>query len=178
MQKLCPQAVVTGLRNTSRQTGQRTWSSSVQRLLSSIRNWPWGGPKSLAVGCRAGAWSWTGPGKTRQSQVEAMAGVEGPLRGTPFLLLEAAGLPTGSRDCAIGQPSEGHNLRPVFLSLPEFLEDGWAGRSHMVTRETSHFLGPLGERSADKYLRETLCMSRRARGLAALWIEGREPLGA
>ena len=35
----------------------------------------------------------------------------------------------------------------------------------MVTREMSRFPGPLGERSAHKYLRETLCMSRRARGL-------------
>ena len=35
----------------------------------------------------------------------------------------------------------------------------------MVTRETSRFPGPLGERSAHKYLRETLCMSRTARGL-------------
>lgn len=88
------------------------------------------------MGCRAGAWSWTGPGKTGQSQVEARAGFEGPLRGTPFLLLEAAGLPTGYRDSAIGQPTQGHKLRLVFLSLPEFLEqilDKKVGRQEEVT---------------------------------------------
>lgn len=69
MQKLWPQTVVTGLRNTSRQMGQRTWSSNLQRLLLFLSgSWPCGGLEGWAG---AGTWSWTGSGETEESHVEA-----------------------------------------------------------------------------------------------------------
>lgn len=115
MQKLWPQAVVTGLRNTSRQMGQRTWSSNVQRLpLLLVRRWPWVGLEGWAGGCGAGAWSWTGPGKTEQSHARAKAGTEGPLRGTPVLLLEAAVCPWGTGIVSLVNPYGGHKSGTAF----------------------------------------------------------------
>lgn len=70
-----------------------------------------------AGGCRAGTWSWTGPGKTEQSHAQAKVGTEGPLRGTPVLLLEAAVCPWGTEIMSLVNPYGGHKSGTVFLVL-------------------------------------------------------------
>lgn len=52
-----------------------------------------------------------------------------------------------------------------------------AERSHINVRERSHFSGPSEKGRKHKYLRETFCMSGRARGSAALGWERIEPPG-
>lgn len=112
---------MTGMWNSSRQVGQTTWSSNEQKLLlARFGSWPSGGLEGWAGACRAGTWSWTGPGKTEQSHAEAKAGDEGTCRGTPVLLLEAAICPWATAT-VIGKPMGvgGHKLEVVFsLSRP------------------------------------------------------------
>lgn len=153
MQKLWPQAVVTGFRNTTRQMGQRTWSSNVQRPpLLLVRHWPWVGLEGWAGGCRAGAWSWTGPGKTEPSYAQAKAGTEGPLRGTPVLLLEAGVSAHGVQELCHWSTHMGGIYRglcclcpsPHFCTKPRTRE--WIPASSHMTRGRNHFLGPSEER--------------------------------
>lgn len=148
--------------NSSRQVGQTTWSSNEQKLLlARYGSWPSGGLEGWAGACRAGMWSWTGPGKTEQSHAEAKAGAEGTCRGTPVLLLEAAICPWATGTVSLVSPWRGINWRlcspcPGPNSWNKAWTRQWMAESSHMTRERSHTLAFQKKSRKHRYLRETL----------------------